>query len=321
VGVIVLCAGPVLAQQEDVLPRAPLSLAASVSNNSVTLQWAANPLGLAAESFQVHAGTSPGLSNVAIITLPASVTALSATAPPGTYFVRVIAVNRFGVSGPSNEVIVRVGGDCLLPGVPTNLTAATGPGSVTLLWQSGPGSTPTGHVLAVGSSSGAANIGTFALGPATTLVSAAPAGTYFARIRATNGCGTSAPSAEVVFTVSTTTILVPAGIYDGQMFNHTRTSPGRPPITAFVLQLNTPVPTTSVIAVLSAVWTDNAGCRQSVNILGDTRALGPNIYLEQAPCNGGGADLTLNIRSQTGNTYTGVCPLGGANCSFRMTRR
>ena len=96
------CAASLLAQQEDVLPRPPLSLTASVSNSTVALQWVRNPAGMAAESFQIHAGSVAGASNIAVITLPAGVTTLSANAPPGRYFVRVIAVNRFGAS-PSVE--------------------------------------------------------------------------------------------------------------------------------------------------------------------------------------------------------------------------
>jgi hypothetical protein len=56
----------------------------------------------------MHAGSAPGLSNIAVANVGPVLT-LSAVAPPGTYFVRVFAQNAFGSSAASNEIVVVVG--------------------------------------------------------------------------------------------------------------------------------------------------------------------------------------------------------------------
>jgi hypothetical protein len=72
-----------------------------------------------ASQYVLSAGTAPGLSNVAIVNLGAALS-LSASAPPGVYYVRVVAQNAFGSSGPSNEVIVRVGAGSAPSGSPSS---------------------------------------------------------------------------------------------------------------------------------------------------------------------------------------------------------
>jgi hypothetical protein len=56
----------------------------------------------------VEAGSASGLADLATISTGAVVTPFSATAPPGTYFVRVRAVNGAGAGPPSAEAIVVV---------------------------------------------------------------------------------------------------------------------------------------------------------------------------------------------------------------------
>lgn len=90
-------------------PNAATSLTASVTGTAVALGWTAASGGCAATGYVVVAGSAPGLSDIAIINVPAGVTTLSAAAPAGTYYVRVVALNAFGGSAPSNEVIVTVG--------------------------------------------------------------------------------------------------------------------------------------------------------------------------------------------------------------------
>lgn len=89
-------------------PPPPGGPAASVVGATVTLTWLPPSGGCAASGYIVHAGSAPGLSDLAAFNV-GSATSLSVSAPPGTYFVRVVATNAFGGSPPSDEVIVNVG--------------------------------------------------------------------------------------------------------------------------------------------------------------------------------------------------------------------
>ena len=286
--------------------------------NIVGLSWIPNAAGPPATYFEIHAGSGPGLSDIAILALTQTV--FVATAPPGTYYVRVLAVNSAGVSAPSNERTIVVGGSgsCLAPGAPSGLTATVSAGSVTLRWN-GPstGGVPTGYSLLVGSTSGATNLGTFAVGFTTTITSPAPNGSYFVRVVASNACGSSPPSAETSFVIGGTALTVPAGFHVGTVSNSSR--PPRTPITSFTLQLNQPVPGTSTFQTLSARWQDNRGCIKTSGIVGATTSTGPLISIENFTCNDG--DFGLRVTSVNGNVYSGVCSLGGPNCTFQMTRQ
>ena len=86
-------------------PTAPSNLTSNVSGSLVTLNWLAPNGGCAATAYLVQAGSIAGSSDMAVINV-GSATTLSVSAPPGRYFVRVTAVNAFGGSAASNEVIV-----------------------------------------------------------------------------------------------------------------------------------------------------------------------------------------------------------------------
>jgi hypothetical protein len=89
-------------------PGAPTGLTSSVVNLSITLSWTA-ATGCAATGYVLSAGTGPGLGNVAAVPV-GNALSFSAIAPAGTYYVRVTAMNAFGSSAPSNEVVLVVGG-------------------------------------------------------------------------------------------------------------------------------------------------------------------------------------------------------------------
>ena len=56
-------------------------------------------------------------------------------APPGTYFVRLVAVNAAGSSPPSNEAIMTTGpGACTMPAAPTGLEASSAGGVISVDW-------------------------------------------------------------------------------------------------------------------------------------------------------------------------------------------
>jgi hypothetical protein len=105
------------------------------------------------------------------------------------------------VSGPSNEVVVQVG--CQgPPGTPTGLSASVSGSLVTLNWSAGSGSAADNYIIEVGYSSGATTFVLNTPNAATSLQGSAPPGTYYVRVRAHNGCGTSNTSNQVVVTVN-----------------------------------------------------------------------------------------------------------------------
>jgi hypothetical protein len=179
-------------------PGVPGTLLASAPGSSVTLSWSPPTAGCPATQFLLRAGFAPGQ---VVFTIPVGTnTSFSGTAAAGTYFVSVVAVNAAGEGPPSNEVEVII--TCLAPGPPVGLNATVNGRSVTLGW--GPptsGGAAAGYRLEAGPSSGATAV---SIDVATNTFSAVPPdGTYFVRVRATNGCpgGVSAPSNEAIIVV------------------------------------------------------------------------------------------------------------------------
>lgn len=89
-------------------PNAPTNPAATVAGNLVTLSWSAPLGGCAATTYAVQAGSAAGLSDIAVLNVGAA-TSLSVSAPSGTYYVRIVAMNAFGGSVGSVEIVVTVG--------------------------------------------------------------------------------------------------------------------------------------------------------------------------------------------------------------------
>lgn len=89
-------------------PNPPRNLTGMANGNLVNLFWSA-PIGeCSPTSYVVHAGTAPASSNITVANVGLA-TSLSAAAPGGTYYVRVVAVNVYGASPASNEIVVVVG--------------------------------------------------------------------------------------------------------------------------------------------------------------------------------------------------------------------
>jgi hypothetical protein len=184
---------------DSVDSTAPTNLLATVAGSIVALSWTAPGQGTPT-SYVIEAGSSTGASNLAVVETGTTVTSLTTPAPPGTYFVRVRARVSGMLTGASNEVTLTVPSGCANPAVPTGLTHSVSGTAVTLTWQAASGA--TGYVLEAGSSSGSSNLVSVDTGTAsTTFNAAAPAGTYYVRVRARNSCGTSGPSNETVVVV------------------------------------------------------------------------------------------------------------------------
>ena len=96
-------------------PAVPRFATAWMLGSRLLMHWERNQYGGDVTHYLVEAGTAAGLANIA--TIPVSVPAFTFDGvPPGTFFLRVRAVNAAGVSGPSNEVMVVAGGAGAPPG-------------------------------------------------------------------------------------------------------------------------------------------------------------------------------------------------------------
>ena len=192
-----LFASPMLV---DAIPSAPTNFTATVIGNTIVLQWNAVP---AVTNYYLAAGLQPG-TTIAANLLPAIAGFTAFPIPPGTYYLRVHAVDATGFSLPSNEAVAVVGGGACLgpPAAPTGLTAAVAGLAVSLGFNPGSGGCPvTNYVLQAGSAPGLSNITIVNLGPLTSISTLAPPGTYYVRALAQSATATSGPSNEVVVRV------------------------------------------------------------------------------------------------------------------------
>ena len=142
---------------------------------------------------------APGALDAARVNVAA--TSLVANAvPDGVYYVRVRAANARGVSAPSQEIAITVGGGSACAGRPTQLRATTSGPTVGLSWNAPVGCLPRQYVVLVGSAPGLSNLAQAAVS-GTALRATAPARTYYVRVVAVHGNAWSTPSDEIVVTV------------------------------------------------------------------------------------------------------------------------
>jgi hypothetical protein len=181
-----------------VAPTAPTNLAADVNGPEVTLTWTASANSPTA--YTILAGLGPGQT---IVSLPVSgaTTTLQVNAPPGTYFVRVVASNADGSSSPSNEITVNVG---CTPAAPKNFRVMQKGAEAFLFWNAA--TSATSYALQAGFGPGRVDV-QFNL-PGTTFNVLVPAGTYFARVVPVNGCGSGRASQEVTVTSPSNSVRV-----------------------------------------------------------------------------------------------------------------
>ena len=188
------------------LPGPVTGVVAATSGNTVTLSW---PAVAGATTYLIEAGSSVGAQDLGRLELDASTTTLTLPVPDGRYYVRVRARSSAGASSVSDDLVIVVGpGACTAPPAPPPaLHAETAGSRVRLEWQLPPG-TVLGTIVEASVDVGGSYI-EVARVPAATLQFDAevPPGSYVARVRATNACGVSAPSAPVPVVV--TTAIVP----------------------------------------------------------------------------------------------------------------
>lgn len=182
-------------------PASPTGFGASVIGTTATFTWTAPVSGGAPTGYVLLAGTTPGFASpFASLPLPVSPNSVSIPGvPPGTYYIRLVAQNAGGTSGPSNEVTLTVAG-ASAPGAPTLSASATG-STVNVSWTAGSGGAPTSYTLNAAVTPGGAPVATVPLGGTSASFANVPSGTYYLRLTASNGAGTSPASNQVTVTV------------------------------------------------------------------------------------------------------------------------
>ena len=167
-----------------------------VVGNQVTLRWDPAAVGPIPTGYRLEGGVSPGTTQGSLPVGPVPIFTVSA--PSGTYFLRVIALDGAMASGASTEIPLYVNVS-IAPSAPGSLTGLVNNDSLALSWQlTYRGGEPTAVLLDV--TSGAASA-TVPMGPTDTFSFAGvPPGTYTFAVRASNASGVSAASAPMSLT-------------------------------------------------------------------------------------------------------------------------
>lgn len=87
----------------------PTPLTGNSDGMALSFSWRQPQSGPIPTSYVIEAGTAPGLSNLATLDTGSTARFFAASAPPGTYYVRVRSKNACGSGPPSNEVAVTSG--------------------------------------------------------------------------------------------------------------------------------------------------------------------------------------------------------------------
>ena len=166
----------------------------------MTLSWKA-PVQSIGGTYRLVVGPVSGSGSIGTFDVGA-VTSYTVPAPPGAYFVRVIAVNACGASVPSSEVAVIVGSVVVPPAAPFALEAVVSGSTVTLSWGApSVGTGPFQYGVEAGSGTGLSNLAAVTTTTAAFTATAVPAGTYYVRVRASGPGGTGPASNEIVVVV------------------------------------------------------------------------------------------------------------------------
>ncbi len=104
------------------------------------------------------------------------------------------------------------GGACARPEAPSSLSSTVSGQLVQLSWQPPANGGHQDYVLEAGSAPGLANLVSAPIANVPSFSVAAPAGTYYVRVRARNACGSGAASNEVVVSVGCGLLAAPANL-------------------------------------------------------------------------------------------------------------
>jgi hypothetical protein len=186
------------------VPQAPLNVQTTSADGVVEIRWAPPASGATPSWYDIEAapaGSSAFLTVARVVMPMVSATHVAA----GLWDVRVRAVTDGGRSAPSNAVTITAASCTSPPSAPAGLVSA---GTTTLSamarlhWNAPASGGAEDYVIEVGSASGASDLGRIvSTGPGLVFESTAPSGVFFARVRARNACGESAPSNDAVVLV------------------------------------------------------------------------------------------------------------------------
>lgn len=152
--------------------------------------------GTALVSWQTANAVSASINGVSVgLSGSASVPISSTT----TYTITAVGASGAQATASATVVVQAL----TAPGSPRSMSASVAGSRATLLWLApNTGGAPSAYLLSVGTSSGASNVtSNYNVGNLLSVYGDLPRGTYYARVRATNGAGTSLNSNEVRFTI------------------------------------------------------------------------------------------------------------------------
>ncbi len=170
---------------------APVGLRSQVIGQDTVFTW--DPMAVPPPGgYVIEGGFAAGQTAASLAV--GNATSVALPMPAGPVFIRV---RPQGSTEVSNEIVA----GCFAPPLsPTALTTTLNGTMLTLAWTA-PAGAVTGYTLQAGTAAGLSNVAALALGPQTSISGPVAGGTFFARVTATNACGTSGPSGEVFFTI------------------------------------------------------------------------------------------------------------------------
>ncbi len=181
-------------------PSAPTGLTAAAGNTQVTLNWTASS---GATSYNIYRATSAGGEGTTAIQTGVTGTSFTNTGLTNgtTYYYKVAAVNSSGTSAQSGEASATPTAGT--PAAPTGLSASAGNAQISLSWSASSGA--TSYNVYRGTSAGGESATAIATGVTSTSYTntgLTNGTTYYYKVAAVNGSGTSAQSGEASATPS-----------------------------------------------------------------------------------------------------------------------
>jgi len=215
--------------------HAPVNLRSQVVGQNTVFSWdpmASPPPG----GYVIEGGFAAGQTAAALVV--GNATSVALPMPAGPLCIRVRPQGSMEVS---NEIVA----GCVAPPLPPTALTTTLVGTMLTLAWAPPAATVTNYTLLAGTAAGLSNVVTLPLGPQTSVSGSVPGGTFFARVTATNACGTSGPSGEVFFTIGAPDPLPAAptnlaASVSGNTATLSWTAPAGP-VTGYVLEAGTSV--------------------------------------------------------------------------------